>query len=271
MKRFVNGITDDAFVQLVGPSVILPSYVVFNHLCRKLAQLDLADHVALVDAQLALWRFFWGDDEDDGYLATLTEPEQVAALELLDRHHAEAVLMASVFQAYEIAWHEADDRLDALRDVWRQVLVHDLWQPTSEALSDAAAVAGVGPDPIPVLNLIDELDGLARYYDENDARRVIATALGTPTSSVSESEGRVARGELGEQTVDIYVVNDPAVPSHLRRLRVSCPSSRGFGPTLRTFVSRIRRRRLLRLPTSTLTTSSGPIAARARSRTSFST
>lgn len=211
VKRFVNGITDDAFVQLVGPSVILPSYVVFNHLCWKLAQLDLADHVAVVDAQLALWRFFWGEDEEDGYLATLTEPEQVAALELLDRHHAEAVLMASVSQAYEIAWHEADDRLDALRDVWRQVLVHDLWQPTSAALSDAAAVAGVGPDPIPVLNLIDELDGLARYYDENDARRVIATVLGTPTSSVSESEGRVARGELGEQTVDIYVVNDPAV------------------------------------------------------------
>ena len=211
VKRFVNGITDDAFVQLVGPSVILPSYVVFNHLCWKLAQLDLADQVAVVDAQLALWRFFWGGDEDGGYVATLTEPEQEAALGLLDRHHAEAVLMASVLQAYDITWHEADHRVDALRDVWRQILVHDLWQPTAQALGDAAAVAGSGPDPIPVVNLIDELDGLARYYDDMDARHVIATALGTSTSSVSECEGLVARGELGEQTVEIYVLTDPKV------------------------------------------------------------
>ena len=191
VKRFVSGITDAEFVRLVGPTVIIPSYVVFNHVCWKLAQLDLADRVAVVDAQLALWRFFWGADGEAGYLRSLTEPEQEAALDLLDRHHAEAVLLASFFQAYDITWREADDRLGVLRDVWREVLVHDLWQPTAEALSDAAAVAGSGPNPVPVDDLVDELDGLARYYSDHDPRRIIATALGTHASSVSETEGRV--------------------------------------------------------------------------------
>lgn len=119
--------------------------------------------------------------------------------------------MASVFQAYDITWHGADERLGPLRDVWREILVHDLWQPTSKALADATAVAGSGPNTIPVVELIDELDGLARYYGENDPRRVIAAALGIHVSAVSESEGRVTRGELGEQTVEIYVVADPKV------------------------------------------------------------
>jgi hypothetical protein len=171
VKRFVNGITDDAFVQLVGPSVILPSYVVFNHVCWKLAQLDLADRVAVVDGQLALWRFFWGGDGEDGYLKSLTEPEQEAALELLDRHHAEAVLMASVFQAYDITWHEAGERLGPLRDVWRVILVHDLWQPTGDALADAAAVAGSGPNAIPVVDLIEELGPCSLLQRERPATR----------------------------------------------------------------------------------------------------
>ena len=37
VKRFVKGLTDVEFTRLVGPSVIVPSYVVFNHLCWKLA------------------------------------------------------------------------------------------------------------------------------------------------------------------------------------------------------------------------------------------
>ena len=32
VKRFVNGLTDKEFIRHVGPPVIVPSYVVFNHL-----------------------------------------------------------------------------------------------------------------------------------------------------------------------------------------------------------------------------------------------
>lgn len=171
-------------------------------------KLDLADRVAIVDSQLALWRFFWGEGAQPGYLAGLSQPEQEAALELLDRHHAEAVLLASVFEAYDITWHEADDRLPELRDLWRAIVTHDLWQPTKEAVGDAAAVAGAGPGPMAAADLLDELEGLARYYTDNEPRGVIAMAVGASLGSVLETEGRVQRGHLGEQTVDLYVIND---------------------------------------------------------------
>ncbi|MCY4272631.1 MAG: hypothetical protein OXF00_08310 [bacterium] len=58
IRRFVTGLAGVEFVQLVGPSVIVPSYVVFNHLCWKLAQLDLIDRSFVVDAQVELWKFF---------------------------------------------------------------------------------------------------------------------------------------------------------------------------------------------------------------------
>ena len=91
ITRFVNGISDDEFVQHVGSSVVLPSYIVFNHLCWKLAQLELADPLKLVNAQAALWQFIWGGADNPGYFSSLSLAEQEAALDMLDRHHAEAV------------------------------------------------------------------------------------------------------------------------------------------------------------------------------------
>jgi hypothetical protein len=74
----VRGVTDEEFVRLVGPSVIVPSYVVFNHLCWKLIQLDLVDAKPIVDAQITLWQFFWGNTGTPGYLASMSTAEQEA-------------------------------------------------------------------------------------------------------------------------------------------------------------------------------------------------
>ena len=73
----------------------------FNHLCWKLIQVDMADPELIVHAQVALWRFFWGEPGQPGYLASMSAEEQEAALDILDRHNAEAVLLCSLFQAYD--------------------------------------------------------------------------------------------------------------------------------------------------------------------------
>ena len=90
VKRFVDGLTDEEFVRRVGPSVIVPSYVIFNHLCWKLIQIDLGEPRRLIAAQIAIWRFFWGDKQESGYFAALSPGEQEAALEILDHHRSEA-------------------------------------------------------------------------------------------------------------------------------------------------------------------------------------
>lgn len=209
LRRFAQGIADDEFVRLVGPSVIVPSYVVFSHICRKLAQLQLADPLEVIDAQVQLWRFFWGSDDAPGYVDTLGEAEQEAVLEVLDRHHAEAVLLCSIFQAYNDAWNHGDEPdLVATRDAWRIILRHQLWQPTRAAVTDAATV--LEPACQSARDLVDELDGLVHLVTADEPRQVIARVLEATSSSVHTRGERVTRDGNLVDDVTVWVVDDPA-------------------------------------------------------------
>ncbi|AKL74005.1 hypothetical protein IMCC26256_111735 [Actinobacteria bacterium IMCC26256] len=208
VKRFRKGIQDEEFVRLVGTSVIIPSYVVFTHLCWKLIQIDLADASAIVEVQTDLWRFFWGvPDEFGGYLDAMSTPEQEAALAVLDRHHAESVLLCSLYQAYGVAKNVGTYRdVVAIRDVWRCILNHPLWQPTATALMDAATILEQQLDSGE--GLVAELDGLASYVTEEEPLRAIETALGASSGSVNRSPARVRRAMRGEQSVTEFVIED---------------------------------------------------------------
>lgn len=211
VKRFVTGLTDSDFTRLVGPSVIVPSYVVFNHLCWKLAQLDLIDRPFVVDAQVKLWRFFWGDAEGAGYLATMGESEQLASIDILDAHSAESVLLASVHQAYDIAWGLDDADVVRVRDAWRVILTHELGGFGTTSVQDAATVSGTGPDPLPLADFVANLVDLVEYTTEHEVLDTVAAILGCSVGTVSRSRRKVHRGPLGDEIVEVFEVSDPLV------------------------------------------------------------
>lgn len=219
VKRFVTGLTDDEFVRLVGPSVIVPSYVVFNHLCWKLGQLDLIDRPFVLDAQVALWKFFWGDSDAPGYLSTMTEPEQLAAIDILDAHSAEAVLLASVFQAYGIAWEGNDADVVRLRDEWRVMLTHDLGGSGVNSVRDAAIVSGEGTTPIPLNEFVEELAGLAEFAPGREVLAALAEIASCGVGFVRQSEQKVSRGELGEDWVAVFEFSNPSANSDVSMAR----------------------------------------------------
>ena len=207
VKRFVNGLTDKAFVRHVGPSVIVPSYVIFNHLCWKLIQIDLADPLRLIDAQTTLWRFFWGDNKTAGYFATLSTGEQKATLKILKSHHSEAVLLCSIFQAYKHTRHENDHRATIeVRDAWRTILLHPLFKPTQTAIDDSATQLQNECKSAP--HLINMLDRVTQHVAENEPRASIGRALGCQPRQVIMDSGQVNRGSLGPQVVPIHAIND---------------------------------------------------------------
>lgn len=211
VKRFVTGLSDMEFTRLVGPSVIVPSYVVFNHLCWKLAQLDLIDRPFVVDAQLELWKFFWGDADGSGYLMTMSEAEQLASIEILDAHCAEAVLLASVYQSYGIACELKEAEVVRLRDQWRLFLTHDLGGIGTASVHDAATVSGIGPDLLPLADFIADLAGLAEYTPDREVISAVAGIAGCRASAVSRKNGKVYRGDFGDCFVDVFEISDPLV------------------------------------------------------------
>lgn len=220
VKRFVSGLTDDSFIQLVGPSVIVPSYIVFNHLCWKLAQLDLIDRPFVIDAQVELWQFFWGSETSPGYLATMSEAEQLAAIEILDTHRAEAVLIASIYQAYDIAWDLEDADVVRLRDQWRVILMHDLGGVGAASAQDAATVSGSGSDPLPLADFVAYLVGLAEYTTDYEVLAAIAEVLGCSATALRRKRQKVRRGDLGDTYVTVFEVSDPLVDLDSSRVQL---------------------------------------------------
>ena len=204
IQRFINGLTDEAFVGNVGPSVIVPSYVIFNHLCWKLIQIELADPLRLTSAQTTLWRFFWGHKEESGYFATLSTGEQEAALDILDRHHSEAVLLSSIFEAFKHTQNHKEKTMIEVRDAWRTILLHPLFQPTPTAVDQAATDLRHQCESAP--HLINRLDHLASHIAESEPRSTIGHTLGCHPRQVSVMSGQVSRGSLGDQVVDIYAI-----------------------------------------------------------------
>ena len=211
VKRFVTGLTDVEFTRLVGSSVIVPSYVVFNHLCWKLAQLDLIDRPFVANAQVELWKFFWGGVGRPGYLATLDEAEQIASIDILDAHCAEAVLLASVHQAYCIAWEFGDADLVSVRDAWRVILTHDLGGIGTTSVQDAATVSGTGPDLLPLADFVANLVDLAEFTPDHEILAAVAEIVGCSASAVSRTSTKVRRGGLGDEIVDELEISDPLV------------------------------------------------------------
>lgn len=191
VRRFVSGLADDEFVASVGSVVIIPSYIVFNHLCRRLRVVELIDAEYLTEAQLKLWAFMWGEGSKGGYLATLQGDERNVARSLLSEYEDVAVTLAAVVDVWR-QLSQDDAYFRPLRDSWRQFLVSDDLAIQEGVLSRAAAVALAckGDDG----RLLDDLYNLATKTDVSELELGIAECVGSQFAGLEEKCGRVRRG-----------------------------------------------------------------------------
>lgn len=190
VSRFVRGLADEDFIQNVGSPVIIPSYVVFNHLCRRLRVTDLVDADFLTEAQTTLWSFMWGNGERDGYLAGLSQEEQDVARKILYDHDDLPVTLAAVDDAW---WHVWDNDLEVthLRSAWRHFLESNMWEPTTEVIRRAANAAIRCEGNID--QLFDDLYSLAAHVEEGELTRSFAACLGVSAMQIREVRETVMR------------------------------------------------------------------------------
>lgn len=239
IRRFTDGLSDAGFVRHVGPSVIVPGYIVFNHLCRKLAQLDLVDSVAALDAQIAIWGFFWGTTDEPGYLTSLSEAEQLASMDILAAYDEEAVRLAALYQALYAARDSDDAILIRLRDCWRAILTRDLGI-SADSIIQAASVSD--DHPVPADQFIADLASLAEYTPEQEVLASLAVVVGCSPGQISHQRRQIRRNGR-DAIVDVWEIENPSTDltaevAHtalaelarlrpdLRYLRVSHPATR---------------------------------------------
>lgn len=201
VRRFVNGLADEEFVAAVGSNIVIPGYVVFNHLCRRLRVVDMVDPDYLTEVQCALWTFMWGQGGEPGYLDTLTPSERVAAAAFLDEHEHLPAMLAAVDDAY---WHAEGipDLEPELRDTWRGFLENEHWTSAPGALPAAAAV-GMYVDGS-VEQVADDMTELAEITYTSELTVEVATQLGISPNSLEDDEADVNIGHI-----EFYRITDP--------------------------------------------------------------
>lgn len=176
VKRYVRGLSDQRFVEQVGPGIVIPSYVAFNHLCRRLRITGLIDPDFLTNAQTRLWSFMWGSMDSPGYLANLPIEERRVALDVMAQHEDIPATLAAIDDTYWHAWDQDED-LRPLRDVVRAFLVNREWSIDQAGLQCAANAASASSiDSAEAL--LEEIWQLAVYSPEVDVDRDIADSLG---------------------------------------------------------------------------------------------
>jgi hypothetical protein len=190
VRRFVDGLADDEFVRTVGSPVIVPSYVVFNHLCRRLRVIDLVDADFLTDAQIRLWSFMWGDETRAGYVEALPVDEHAVARKILADHDDLAATLAAIDDAWWHVWAEGHDPVP-LRDVWRSYLGAPSWRPEPRVLERAAAVTMRCEGDID--RLFTDLYELAGHFDVSEVQREVGRCLSISSSQLQTRRDSVMR------------------------------------------------------------------------------
>ena len=190
LKRFFVGFSDPDFIELVGSTVVIPTYVLINHLCRRLRKLEMIDLDFLNEIQIKLWKFMWGSEESAGYMNSLSSAEKKIATKFLLEHDDCTVMIVSIVDIWSKKLMDDTERVN-LRSAWLNILANKNWKPGKDCLINALRIS-VHCDR-DMDQLFGKLHALASFHRSKDLMLDISKALGLPNSSVRLNSDTVMR------------------------------------------------------------------------------
>ena len=101
--RFLRGLRDPEFIDLVGPSVAVANAVIFNHLLALLIARNVIAADRGITCQLQLWTFLWGAHRPAGYLDSLDEDARLDAMEAIADRGGEVTVLGAAHLADQLS------------------------------------------------------------------------------------------------------------------------------------------------------------------------
>lgn len=216
IRRYLSGVEDEKFLELVGVHVMADNFAIFNALLSRLPSMGwLKDEQFCLDAQLRLWELWWGTAEAPGILDRVEDEELLISAELLGERAADVGLVRALARSEALCsdhrWHARHIRL---RDVWRRMLTSPVLAFTQDVLAQAAPSAAPVAPPLrgTASRIAAQLSDLAWTLTPHDVRQAVARALDLPVDKVALERGRVMRGGAKEGDEDVVVVDVEANP-----------------------------------------------------------
>lgn len=214
IRRYLRGVGSAAFQDRAGFEVMTQNYSIFSHILWRLFRKPWMPAEFLVESLATTWLHLFGDAEEAGYLARLSEEDREEATRWLGANHADSLFIASMYYCAYLTriedWEEVRFRL---RDIWRSVLSRPPFELTRELTSDASRIVAslIAYQPPAEDEIIDELTLLADF----DTRKGFLRSLQEVADPV--------RG-IGFEHVAIMRL------SPRRQDNVDCLMLRDFGP-----------------------------------------
>ena len=191
--RLADGLEDADFIELVGPGVVVANAILLNHLLALLIGKETIDSHRGMELQVELWRFLFGDDTVDGYLAGLDEETRLAALGRIEEHGGETVLFSSMGLAEQLTRSGNDEDLRVeLRILWRHILEDDLVTFTADVIKRA-----IVPAVPTATQLARALDRFVHEWTLADLKASVATVVG-PDLYLTWTKATVHRNDRNE-------------------------------------------------------------------------
>lgn len=141
IRRYQRGIRSRDFQEVVGSEVMITNYVIFSNLLWRLFAKDWVEHTFVLEAYLDIWQLFWGNAQNDGYVAQLPKEERAQALPLLQTYPWDVQLLAAIYYSTTIVQptlpstaKEQQALWLKLRDQWRILLTRSPLQITDQTL-----------------------------------------------------------------------------------------------------------------------------------------
>ncbi|MBY3552619.1 phospholipase D-like domain-containing protein [Modestobacter lapidis] len=205
-ERFTKALRDRDFLEVVGPRVALTNAVILNHLLALLVAKGVVGPDKGIGYQIELWAFLFGDATSDGYIQTLSDEDQWAAMEAFDERDAAVTIISAVDLAVQLTkQHDLDALRTRLRNAWRRILT----APTLDFTPDAMRRASQ-PGVRPAFKLAASLAGFAKESTRREVDGALAASLGVDRSQLIVRKETVKRGRQ-VATVEVVGITDPAV------------------------------------------------------------
>lgn len=202
--RCIEGLSDDEFLDRVGPAVAVTNFIIFNHLLGLLVRRDRFDLESGVSFQLDLWRFLWGDEFSSGYLASLDQEEREVALRQIREHSADVMTLAGLFWAAAASDELPSQMRMRLRDTLRLLAVApELGRQPSVV---TAALVEIGSDLPPTIDMARSVLSLAAETTQTELLEGLAAAV-APGAGGHVDKAVVMRGGRQER-VDLVVLEE---------------------------------------------------------------
>ena len=204
VRRYAAALSDSAFIDELGPIPATTNAVVFDHLLsRLLARKGVSPRWA-IDAQIATWRFLWGNDDVSAVTEHLDDETGEAVRQVLSDACARVTTLRGLVASLDYAVE--DDTMAALRDTARHLLTDAEFGLDGPLLSEAA-----GGDTM-ASGFLGALSQIAEPITAREIVDYVLAPYGIPRSAAewrAEQIRRVGRGKTSGYLSTTFVIGTP--------------------------------------------------------------